>query len=116
MSDKEVTVRLPVSLYERLQAVAEASGRSLPNVLLQSVKNGMPPSLQKVPDKFHGRLLSLNKLDDQSLWRVVQGNGDDEDQSEEAQRMDLTTLRRAYAAALLKWRGHPIPDPTEFLL
>lgn len=116
MPEKEVTVRLPDSSYQRLQNVAQAAGWTLEDVILQSIRSGMPPSLKKVPEKFHAELLSLNKLDDQALWEVGHGDREYEEETGEAKQADLGLLRRAYAYALLKWRGHPLPDPHEFLL
>jgi hypothetical protein len=115
MTEKSVTVRLPVSIFERLAGVAEASGRPFDEVLLQTIRNGMPPSLQKVPDKYHRQLLDFNKLDDQKLWDAIQQAPTAAQSESDAAQFDLSTLRRAYALALLKWRGHPIPDPTELL-
>lgn len=115
MSEQKVTIRLPDSLYQRLNAVAQASGWTLEEVVLQSIRSGMPPSLIKVPDKYHAQLLALNKLDDQALWEAGQGEWQGLDASA-AEKADLELLRRAYAYALLKWRGHPLPDPHEFLL
>jgi hypothetical protein len=110
MTERQVTLQLPDSLYQRLQDVAQASGWTLETVVLQTIRSGMPPSLIKVPEKYHAQLLLLNKLDDQALWAAGQ------DKSDEADDAGLGLLRRAYAYALLKWRGHPLPDPSEFLL
>jgi hypothetical protein len=115
MSEHAVTIQLPDSLYQRLNDVAEASGWPIEEVILQSVRSGMPPSLIKVPDKFHAELLAHNKMDDQSLWEAGQGEWDFAEASE-VEQAGLGLLRRAYAYALLKWRGHPLPDPNEFLL
>jgi hypothetical protein len=110
MSERDVTIQLPDSIYQRLKDVAQASGWTLETVILQTIRSGMPPSLIKVPEKYHPQLLVLNKLDDQSLWAAGQNASDD------AEDPGLGLLRRAYAYALLKWRGHPLPDPGEFLL
>lgn len=116
MSEQTITIQLPQPLHDRLQLVAEASGWSIEETVVQSVKIGMPPSLQKVPAQFHDQLLALNKRDDQGLWEVVQGDLDDIEVTHEAEKAGLATLYRAYAFALLKWRGHPVPDPAEILL
>ncbi|MCI0399259.1 MAG: hypothetical protein L0332_10470 [Chloroflexi bacterium] len=117
MSEKKVTVRMPQSIYDRLKSIADASGWSFNEVAVQTIKSGMPPSVAKVPPSFHAELLALNKLDDQELWEVGRSHVADEDEaSYEAEKAGLATLRRAYALALLKWRGHPVPDPSEFLL
>jgi hypothetical protein len=108
-----ISLTLSQSTYDRLTTVAEAAGWSLEDVLLQTIKNGMPPSLQKVPEEFHAELLALHKLQDPELWPVVEGK----DESPAGKRnAGFETLRRAYAYALLKWRGHPVPDPVEILL
>lgn len=110
MFEHDVTIQLPDSVYQRLEEVAKASGWTLKEVILRTIRTGMPPSLIKVPEKYHEELLTLNRLDDQSLWEAGQnrsGEGDD---------AGMGLLRRAYAYALLKWRGHPLPDPSEFLL
>lgn len=110
MIEHDITIQLPDSQYQRLQDVAQASGWTLEAVILQTIRSGMPPSLIKVPEKYHAELLALNRLDDQSLWTAGQDKSDDADDA------SLGLLRRAYAYALLKWRGHPLPDPSEFLL
>lgn len=115
MSDHAVVIQLPDSIYQRLVDVAEATGWSLEEVVLQSIRIGMPPSLTKIPEKYHAELLAINKLDDQALWEIGHGERPS-DSTAEADRAGLGLLRRAYAYALLKWRGHPLPDPNEFLL
>jgi hypothetical protein len=112
---KKVQVEVPLSIYELLQDIAQASGWSFEEVMLQTVKSGLPPSLGKVPADFHDSLLSLNGLGDRDLLRVVEGElpkgvkkGPDSP--------DFKLLRQTYALRLLKWRGHPIPTPYEALV
>jgi len=111
---KTVTISLTQATYDRLQEAAEAAGWSLEDVLQQTIKNGMPPSLQKVPVEFHHLLLALHKFGDQGLWEIVDGTADLPGVN--GPNAGLDTLRRAFAYALLKWRGHPVPDPIEILL
>ena len=127
-----ITLELPPALYQRLAEVAEASHQSLNDVVLQSIQTGLPPSLEHVPDRFRADLIALNQLSDDVLWDVAaldladdkaalyeelllknqQGPLEENEQAlldtlrEEA---DVLMLRRAYAYALLKWRGHRIP-------
>jgi hypothetical protein len=111
-----ISVALPDSIRERLIELAEASGWTFEEVLLQTIRGGMPPSLAKVPLTFHADLLALNKLSDKELMAASEGEWAAPELTSEAHRAGLATLRRAYAYAVLKWRGHPVPDPTEFLL
>ena len=127
-----ITLELPPALYQRLIEVAEASHQSLNDVVLQSIQTGLPPSLEHVPERFRADLVALNQLNDDVLWDVAALDlADDKaalyeelldknqqgqlEASEQAlldtlrEEADLFMLRRAYAYALLKWRGHRIP-------
>ena len=80
--------------------------------------------------------MSLEALSDDQLWQIVRSAipeaeygqftelrakrragtlGPDEQATLErlTQEADLRTLRKAYAAVLLKWRGHHLPTLTE---
>lgn len=117
MDEYVVDVTVPGELYHQLDLVARAAGWTLQEVLLRTLRSGMPPVLDKVPVAFHDALLSLNELDDQELWRVVMGERPLETPLSPAEkRADLPTLRRSYAFALLKWRGHPVPLPYEIFV
>ncbi|HEX6384098.1 MAG TPA: hypothetical protein VF177_05460 [Anaerolineae bacterium] len=117
MKTKKVQVELPLSFYDDLQEIAQASSWPLEEVLLQCVKAGMPPTLRKVPEAFHEELLALNRLNDRDLLRVVE---DDlpatGKQGELHRKADFNILRRTYALSVLRWRGHPILDPYEALI
>lgn len=117
MKEHVVNLTLPESIYEPLQQIAVATGMSLDEVVVQTLKGGMPPSLRKVPAAFHEELLSLNKMDDIQLWDVIQGKEKSRSKYDEEHEMaDFPMLRRAYAFSLLKWRGHPVPSPQEMML
>jgi len=117
MNEVTVEVSLPQSTYEQLRQVADASSWTMEDVLLRTIRSGMPPILDKVPEEFHGKLLALNELDDQELWRIVIGESPlEEEMSSRQRKADFPTLRRSYAFALLKWRGHPVPLPYEIFM
>lgn len=117
MNEVTVEVNLPESVYAELRQVADASAWTLADVLLRTIRSGMPPVLNKVPEAFHEQLLALNELDDQALWDVVVGNAPPVEELDSQQRKaDFPTLRRSYAFALLKWRGHPVPLPYEIFM
>ena len=110
MKSKKVTVEIPESIYDDLQQIAQASTWSLEDVLLQTVKAGLPPSLSKVPEAFHAELLALNGLGDMDLMRVADGHWPEPQKQDLIhQKADFVTLRRTYALSLLRWRGHPVP-------
>ena len=115
MKKKKVEVEIPLSIYELLQDIAQSSKWPFEEVILQTIKAGLPPSLGKVPTDFHEGLLSLNGLGDLDLLRVVEGKVP-EGLPKGPKSADFKLLRQTYALRLLKWRGHPIPSPYEALV
>jgi len=111
MKSKQVKIDLPIHVYEDLQRIADASNWSLEEVLQQTIKAGLPPSLNKVPEAFHEELLALNGLGDMELMRVADGHWPEpQKQDSMHQKADFVMLRRTYALSLLRWRGHPVPS------
>jgi DNA mismatch repair protein MutH len=137
MTTQEVVLPLPEHIYLRLQQVARATQRSLTEVLLHTVQVGSPPSWEDAPAEFQGDLAALDRLDDHTLWQIARSHRTEADLGRyqelldknandalaEAERAELTQLRteadrfmlrKAHAAALLRWRGHHMP-PAEKL-
>jgi len=132
MTATSVTLQLPEYLYVRLQHAAQAMRQPLNEVLVRAVEVGSPPVWDDVPAAFQADLAALDRLDDESLWRVARSTQLDQDASryqdlldknangiitagERAELTDLRIeadrfiLRKAHAAALLRWRGHQVP-------
>ena len=128
----DIVLPLPEELYIRLEQTARATQQSLTDMLLHAVRAGSPPDWSQSPAAFQIDLAALDRLDDDSLWRVARsrrseadmaplqelleknadGALDAEDRIElEAQifEADRFMLRKAHAAALLQWRGHAVP-------
>ncbi len=101
--------------------------------MLQSIRVGLPPSLERVLECFRDDLRTLNRLSDDVLWRVARSEIEEDKavlyealleqnsrgELDEAGRArlaalrdeaDLLMFRRSFAYGLLKWRGHRIPD------
>lgn len=117
MADKKVQIKLPADLYHDLQEVADASGWSLQEVVLQAIRSGAPPNLSKVPVDFRPELIALHKLNDLDLMKVVDGGLPMAGKLTARQKKaDFDALRRTYALSLLKWRGHPVATMFEGLI
>ena len=137
MTTQEVVLPLPENVYLRLQQVAQATQRSFTEVLLHAVQVGSPPSWEDAPAEFQTDLAALDRLDDNALWQIARSHRTEADMERyqelldnnandaltETERAELTQLRteadrcmlrKAHAAALLRWRGHHMP-PAEKL-
>jgi len=132
MATQTVTLQLPESLYTRLQQAARATRRSLDDVLLHAVQVGSPPRWDDAPAEFQADLAALDRLDDDTLWRIARSrkseadmeryqdlldkNANDRLSANERDELaglriefDRSMLCKAHAAALLRWRGYQIP-------
>jgi hypothetical protein len=108
MKTHKVQIELPLAVYTELQQMANACGWKFEDVVLQTIKMGMPPTLGKVPNAFHSELMALNKLDDKALMKVAAGEGETTPTDDLHRKADFVALRRTYAMSLLRWRGHPL--------
>lgn len=134
MSSATITLALPEVLYQRLKGTALATKQPLEEVMLRALSLGSPPAWDDVPPEFQVDLACLDKMDDQALWQIAKsrrteaefvryddlldrnaGGGITPAERVELERMrhehDLFMLRKAHAAALLRWRGHPVASP-----
>ena len=132
MTTQNVTLPLPEHLYLRFEQVAKATQQSVTDVLLHAVEVGSPPSWEDVPSEFQADLAALDRLDDTVLWQIARSsqsgpemgayedllykNANDvltADEHRELSKLryeaDRLMLRKAHAAALLRWRGHHLP-------
>lgn len=71
MSDKLITLRLPEDLYESLRAAAEAGGRSLEHLAVESLNLLFPSAGQELLDTSDEALSALSAYTDEQLWAVV---------------------------------------------
>jgi len=134
METRTVTVDLPESLYHRFAQIAQITQHPLYEVLLHALQVGSPPSWDDAPAEFQVELAALDRLSDEALWSIVPSRKTDADMRPyqvlldrnanvtlthterrelEALRLeaDRFLLRKAHAAAILKWRGHQVPPP-----
>lgn len=130
----EITLKIPEILYQRLVNTARATQRPLEEVILHALQVGSPPTWDDVPEEFQADLAALDKLDENTLWQIVQSRKTSADMERynilleknsngtlsEAERLelmalrhetDLFMLRKAQAAVLLRWRGYSVPTP-----
>ena len=137
MALRKVTLDLPENIYIRLQHAARATRQTFDQIVLKAVQQGSPPDWNDIPAEFQADAAALERMDDKSLWSIArarQSQSDfdryqellDKNRSEtisDSERNELDKLRvesdrfmirKAHAAALLRWRGHRMP-PAEAL-
>lgn len=130
MSTVSVTLDLPDALYQRLRGTALATKQPLEHVMLRALTLGSPPAWDDAPLEFQVDLAGLDRMDDASLWQIARSRKttaelarNDEllarnaaglltptertELEQPRHDLDLFVLRKAHAAALLRWRGHP---------
>ncbi len=128
-----ITLQLPDRLYQRLVNTSQATQQPLEAVILRALNVGRMTDWEDVPEPFQTDLATLDRLDDATLWTIALGRKSateltryDEllDHNREglltdAERLELTglrteadrfMLRKAQATALLRWRGHQVPQ------
>jgi hypothetical protein len=134
MATPTITLKLPKDIHQRLQSMAQATHTPLEEVVFQSIQGNLPPSVDDLPAEMRGELAALQNATDESLW-VIANEAPPKNQwrrhqqllrnnrsrgLKPAERDELNTLRqaadrlvlrRSYALALLKWRGHTLSTP-----
>lgn len=129
-----ITLDLPELLYARLATAAKAMQRPLEEVLLRALRAGSPPGWDDAPEEMQAELAALDRLDDDSLYHLARGRRSGADMSRHDELLkrqqegsltveeraelgqlreqhDRFLLRKAHAAALLRWRGRPVAAP-----
>lgn len=131
MPTQDVLLPLPENIYLRFQRTAQATQQSLTDVLLHAVSVGGPPNWENAPAEFQADLAALERLNNEALWKIARSqtqadmtcfqellDKNAEETLTEVERQELAQmrdeadrfmLRKAYAAALLRWRGHSLP-------
>jgi hypothetical protein len=130
-----LSVELPEDVYERVRRAAAATNQPMETTLAAIVR-GATPSLDKVPRQYRAELEAMEVLGDDELAGFTQAGLSAAKQRrlahllDKKQQGDLTNrqqsalaelqseadrlmLRRAYAALLLKYRGHQLPSNLE---
>jgi hypothetical protein len=136
MSSHSIMIELPKNVFDRLTQLAQTTDRPLAEIVAQSIANNLPPLIDQASPELQPELLKMQRLSDVELLSIAQmmvsleqqrqheelliKNEDFELSDSEQQEltnlrlaMDRLTVCKAYAWALLRWRGHRIPALSE---
>jgi hypothetical protein len=135
MPYQTIPIQIPEAIYQRLQQVAHATHHSIEEIVLQTIRGNLPPSLDDLSPELHGVVADLQHMSDEALWSVAKeplpphqwrrhqrllrkgqesplAAAEHQELAELRAAVDRFVTRRAYALALLKWHGHTIPTDT----
>jgi hypothetical protein len=136
MSSHSITIELPENVFDRLTQLAQTTDRPLAEIVAQSIASNLPPSIEQASPELQPELLKMQRLNDTELLSIAQTTVSSAQQQRheellvknedldisEMERQELANLRlaidnltvqKAYAWALLRWRGHRIPALSE---
>ena len=136
MPTDTVAIEVPQPLYRRLERLAALAGQPIDLLIDRALSASLPPLPEDLPPAMHESLLALERLSDEELTGVVYSRMPEDDAALLAglrgrraagalsaqeqslldrlmQAADLLTLRKAYAAVLLRWRGARVPTLAE---
>lgn len=133
---KTLTINLSNELYQQLQQAATLSQQPLDTIIAQSLSHSLPPLLEDIPQPYQADIYPLLSMTDTELedeakkvfapdrWAEYEALLEHKKERvlspQETARLDqlrreadLVTFRKAYAAVLLKRRGHQVPAPAQ---
>ncbi len=139
IDSQQVTVDLPLPLYRFLQRLAEQTRQPVEKLVAQSIAGNLPPSVDNAPLEVQADLLAMQQwsidqllataheqvaIEQQNrhfalLEKNQEGNltlGEQEELANLRLSADRLMVRRAYAWAVLRWRGYRIPPLDELPL
>jgi len=137
MTTETIPIQVPEALYRRLERLAALTHRPVESLVVQTLSSSIPPLPDDLPSPTRDALTALEGLSDDELWQVVRSTFPEAQYEQfvelrEQRRVgmimpdqqttldslsreaDLLSLRKAYAAVLLKWRGYRLPALAEF--
>ncbi len=136
MTTQRITIELSESIFHRFVQIAEATHQPLEDLIAQSVVSNLPPSAENAPLALRAELMEMQSLSVDELLAIAQTQANaiqyenhvqllEKNQTEDLsaedrkeltnlrQTADRLMLRKAYAWAILRWKGHRIPPPQE---
>jgi hypothetical protein len=136
MTTQRITIELPEFIFHRFAQMAEATHQPLEDLITQSVVNNLPPSAETAPLEMRAELVEMQTLSVDELLAIAQTQAnviqhenhvqllaknqagvllpeEQRDLTDMRQIADRLMLRKAYAWAILRWKGHRIPPLQE---
>src|SRR5215510_9301747 len=71
MPNQTIPIQLPEAIYQRLQQVAHETHHSIEEVVLQTIRGNLPPSLDDFSPELRCVVADLQHMSDEALWSVT---------------------------------------------
>jgi hypothetical protein len=136
MTTQRITIELPESIFHRFVQIAEATHQPLEDLIAQSVVSNLPPSAENAPLALRAELMEMQTLSVDELLAIAQTQAnatqhenhvqlleknqagslppeEQRDLTDLRQTADRLMLRKAYAWAILRWKGYRTPSLQE---
>lgn len=136
MAARLITVEVPEAVFQQLIQIAQLTNSSPEAIAAQKIATNLPPPVHNAPPEMESVLMGMQGLPIEELLEIAHSKIPLSEQqhhlelleknqtgiitppeSEQLQLMriaaDQLMLRKAYAWAVLKWRGYPIPRLNE---
>ncbi len=73
MTTQTINIELPEDIYQRLAGMAAVTQRPLEDVIFQTIRGNLPPTLGDLPPEQRDLVADLQLLDDEALWVIARG-------------------------------------------
>ncbi len=136
MANDTITLHLPEGLHRRLERLAALTGQPLEGLIVQTLSSSIPPLPDDLSADTRDALQAMETMSTDELWQLTKATiaedqygrlawlreqrregtitGNEQTELDQLlQSADLLTLKKAYAAVLLKWRGQRLPPLPE---
>jgi len=132
MTTQTINIDLPEDIYQRFAGMAAVTQRPLEDIIFQTIRGNLPPTLGDLPPEQRALVADIQPLADDMLWAIAREplsarqwrrhqhllHKAETTALTGAEQTELTALRevtdqfvtrRSYVLALLKWRGYAVP-------
>lgn len=132
MVTQRLTVELSEPVFRSLEHIARLTQQSPEQLAAQSIAGNLPPSVENAPPDMQADLLAVQKLSVDELLEIAHSQvppaqrerhlellekqraasstpEERRELSDLRESADRLMLRKAYAWAVLRWRGYPVP-------
>jgi cell division protein ZapA (FtsZ GTPase activity inhibitor) len=135
---QKLTLNLPEEIFHHLARIAELTHQTIESLSVQSIKSNLPPTVENAPLEMQASLQAMQTLSVDELFKIahsqvpavqqqrhlalLERNQETESMSQRqelrklGQAADQLMLKKAYAWAILRWRGYRIPALDELPL